>query len=326
MRALPKLPKQLPGAAVLVGCIGMLLPTPVLAQNELQLAEQVKMVRAQIAAEESRHAGDDVLGYSWLALGKLYDSQLQEEQAEDAYAHALPRLRAAGLDAQYADALHGMGAVCVSAGRLAQGRKYLAASLSVYEKLQDRVHAAMLHQALAAEVMASGKFKDAIAEASASLAQLAAMEDAPAETVIAGYMLRSVAEYHAGENAEALTDVARARAAAARAHLADNAFEWIALSLAEGAALTRAGQAEQAHAAIDQALRLASSRTDQPRVLSIKLQMWILNEYAASLQAVHRKQDARQINAQLAKLQSQLPATCAGCTVSVAALRMSGLP
>ena len=326
MRALPELPKQLLGAVLLLGCVCTFSPNVVLAQDGLQLAEQVKAVRTQITAEEGRHAGADVLGYSWLVLGKLYDSQLQEQQAEDAYAHALPLLRAAGPDAQYADALHGMGAVCVATGRIAEGRKYLMTSLVVYEKLQDRVHAAILHQALAGEVMANGKFKDAIAESSASLAQLAAVENAPAETVITGYMVRSVAEYHAGENAEALTDVARARKAATRAGLADNAFEWIALSLAEGAALTRAGQVDQGHAAIEEALRLASTRAETPPVLSLRLQIWILNEYSASLEAVHRKPDAKVIHAQVASLESQLPAACQGCTVSVAALRMSGLP
>ena len=325
MPALFGVQKQFLGTALLLGCVSMLFPSPVPAQDALRLAEQVKTVRDQIVMEESRHAGADVLGDSWLVLGKLYDSQLLEPEAEDAYAHALPLLRAAGPEASYADALHGIGAVCVATGRVADGRKYLMASLAIYEKLQDRVHAAILHQALAGEVMANGKFKDAVAEASASLAELAAVQDAPAETVIAGYMVRCVAEYHAGENAEALTDVARARAAAARAGLADNALEWIALSLAEGAALTRAGQADQAQAAIEEALRLASARTDVPRVLSLKLQMWILNEYSASLQAVHRKQDARQIKAEVAHLQSQLPATCEECRVSVAALRLPGL-
>lgn len=325
MRTLSGVSKPLFGAALLLGCASVLLPTPVLAQNGAQLAEQVKMVRAQIAAEEGRHAGADVLGYSWLALGKLYDSQLQEQEAEDAYAHALPRLRVAGLDAPYADALHGIGAVCVSTGRFAEGRKYLAASLAIYEKQQDRVHAAMLHQAVAGEVMASGKFKDAIAEASASLEQLAAMENAPADTVIAGYMIRSVAEYHAGKSADALTDAARARAVATQAALDHNALEWITISLAEGAALTRAGQSEQGDAAIQEALRLVSTGTALSPILDLRLQIWILNEYSASLQAAHRKQDAKLIGAQVAKLESQLPTTCQGCTVSVAALRTSGL-
>jgi tetratricopeptide (TPR) repeat protein len=326
MRALSRLRKQLVGAALLVGCAGVLFPRPVLAQDGLQFAEQVKTVQAQIAAEESRHAGADVLGYSWQALGKLYESQLHEQEAEDAYARALPLLRTAGPDAQYADSLHGMGAVCVSSGKFADCRKYLAASLAIYEKLQDGAHSAMLHQALATELVENGKFKDAIAEAWASLTELAAAKNAPPETLIAGYMLRSEAEYHSGENADALTDVARARAATVRAGVADNSLERIAISLAEGAALTRAGQLEQGHAAFEEALQLASTRTDLPRKLHLRLQIWILNEYSASLQAVHRKQDARQINVQVAKLRSQLPAECEGCTVGVAALRIPGLP
>ena len=55
----------------------------------------------------------------------------------------------------------------------------------------------------------------------------------------------------------------------------------------------------------------------------LSLQIEVLNEYSASLQAVHRKQEVRQIKAEIAHLQS--PASCAGCAVSLAALRLPGL-
>jgi tetratricopeptide (TPR) repeat protein len=321
MLRLPELRMSFLGAILLLGCVSVISPARVLSQGGSNVVELTQKLRAQISAAEAQKAGDSVLGDLWWKLGIAYQSQLAHAAAEDAYVRALPLLRAAGLDAKYADALHGLGTVCLSTGRHAEARKYLAAALANYEKLQDVVAAVHVRQAIGLEVMSTAKYKDAIAEFSGSLAQVSALPNPPAEAIIAGYLLRSTAEYRHGESTEALADVALARAAAAGAKLPPNSLASIDMLLAEGAALTRLGRPDGGDAAIQEALRLATKRNDLAPAASVALKLGILREYLASLQAVHRKQDAKRTEAQMAQLRSELPARCETCTVSVAALR-----
>jgi tetratricopeptide (TPR) repeat protein len=202
--------------------------------------------------------------------------------------------------------------------------------LAIYEKLHDSISAASLHQAIGMGLLFSGKYKPAIAEFSASLEELKGTTRAP-EPLIAGYLLRGDAENRVGDAAQALADSASARAAAAEFRLPANSFEMIAAALVEGAALTRLGRGDEADAAIRQAVRMAATRSELPQMISTRMRMGILREYSIALQAAHRKPEAKRVAAQALKLQSTLPGTCVGCTISVAALtgtalNLPGLP
>jgi tetratricopeptide (TPR) repeat protein len=313
------------GAILLLGCVSVISPARVLSQDGSNVVQLTQTLRKQIDAAEGQKAGDRVLGKLWWKLGLTYQSQLSYAAAEDAYLRALPMLRAAGLDAKYADALHGLGTVCLSTGRHAEARKYLGASLAMYEQMQDVVEAVHLRQAIGLELMLDGRYKDAAAEFSGSLAQVNTLPNPPAEAVIAAYLLLSTAEYRHGESTEALANIELARAAAAGAKLPANSLMAIDMLLAEGAALTRKGQPDAGDAAIQEALRLAAKRNDLAPAASLALKLGILREYSASLQAVHRKQEAKRVEAQMTQLRSGLPAACERCTVSVAALGSSAL-
>jgi tetratricopeptide (TPR) repeat protein len=312
-------------AALLFGCVCVCSPTLVRAQGVAGVEEQVNALRVQIAAAETQHTPAGALGQMWSRLGALYHSEIAIAAEGDAYARAVPLLRTSGLELEYADALHALGTVYLSTERPAQARKCFVTALAVYENRHDVMSVASLHQALGLERLVQAKFKEAKAEFTESLMQMNAAPHRQAEPLMIGYLMRARAEYTAGESTAALDDVARARAAALELGLTENSLERISISMMEGAALTRLGQAEAGDAAIQEALRVAASQTDLAPILSVKFRMGVLREYAAALEAVHRKADAKRINAEVAKLQAQLPAACAGCTVSVAALRVPGL-
>ena len=310
-------------AAVAFG-LAALYPSTVRSQTAEATAMLVKNLRAEIKTGEAAHADPGRVGDLWRRLGIAYQAQYDIAAAEDAYSHALPLLQAAGDQSGSADALHGLGSVYLSTRRGDEARKYFAASLAIYEKLHDATSAASLHQAIGMQLLFNGKFKPAIAEFSASLEELKDATREP-EPLIAGYLMRGAAEYRAGDATQALADTAIARAAAAEFRLPANSFEMIAAALVEGAALTRLGRADEADAAIRQAMQRAATRTDLPQMMSTRIRIGILLEYSISLQAAHRKPDAKRIEAQAVKLQSTLPGTCAGCTISVAALQASAL-
>src|SRR4051812_38099216 len=129
MLRLPELRMPFLGAMLLVGCVSVISPARVLSQSGPDVVQIAQMLREQIGAAEQKKADASVLGRLWRELGIAYQSQLAQPAAEDAYARSLPLLRTAGLDAQYADSLHGLATVCLATGRRAEARKYLAAAL-----------------------------------------------------------------------------------------------------------------------------------------------------------------------------------------------------
>jgi hypothetical protein len=143
--------------------------------------------------------------------------------------------------------------------------------------------------------------------------------------MISSYLLRAGAEYRTGDTTHALEDIAAARQAAAKFELAPNSVEKIAMSLAEGAALVRTGQSASGEALIKEALDLLSTRGDVSPEVQLKVRIAMLREYGSALVAAHRKREAKDVQAQVSLLQSKLPGTCAGCTVSVSVLGLAAL-
>jgi hypothetical protein len=76
--------------------------------------------------------------------------------------------------------------------------------------------------------------------------------------------------------------------------------------------------------AMNEALRLAQSRTDLPRPYFVALELAVLRAQGTSLKAAHRKQQAKHAEDQIARIEADAPAACTGCTVSAAALMSSG--
>lgn len=282
------------GAALLFGCVCMFSPAVVRAQGA-GVEEQVNALRAQIAAAEKQHAAAGVLGQMWSRLGDLYHSEMSDAAEEDAYARAVPLLRTSDLELEYATALHALGSVYLSTERPGEARKCFVIALAIYERLGTPMSVASLHQALGLERLVQGKFKETKAEFTESVREMKTTRHA--EPLMLGYLLRARAEYTAGESTAALDDVAQARAVAAGAGVSENALERISISMIEGATLTRLGQAEAGEAAIQEALRVAASHTELPPMLSVKIRIGVLREYATALEAVHRKQDVKRVNA-----------------------------
>jgi tetratricopeptide (TPR) repeat protein len=308
-------------AVVALGFAAAFCPSNVWAQPVSATDSQVKILRAELKEAESRHADDARIGHLWRVLGIAYESRLAEDAAEDAYDRAIPLLRSSGRDSEYADTLHGLGSVYLNMQRRPEARRYMLEALAIYEKQNDQVKAAFLHQTVGISWMFDGKFKDAIAEFAASVADANASPNGEPEPLLSSYLLRAGAEYHTGDTAHGLEDIAAARKAAAQFELATNSVEKIAMSLTEGAALTRAGKPTEGDALIKEALDLLSTRNDFSPEVQQKMRIAVLREYGSALAAAHRKREAKTVEAQVAALQSQLPHNCADCSISVAALQ-----
>lgn len=308
-----------------VAVLGFVAPG-VQAQPISATAAQVQILRGELKTAEAHHAGNARIGHLWRVLGMAYESQLAEDAAEDAYSRAIPLLQDHGHEIEYADTLYGLGSVYLNKQQRPEARKYMLAALEIYEKQNDRVKASFLHQTVGISWMFDDKFKEASAEFAASVVDANAAPNGQPEPMISSYLLRAGAEYHTGDTTHALEDIAAAKQAAAKFELEPNSVEKIALSLAEGAAQVRAGQSASGEALIKDALDLLSTRNDLSAEVQLRARIAMLREYGSALAAVHRKHEAKTVEAQVSALQSQLPHGCADCTISVAGLQGTVTP
>jgi hypothetical protein len=99
----------------------------------------------------------------------------------------------------------------------------------------------------------------------------------------------------------------------------------ISIWLVQGQVQMHAGLQADGEQSMNEALRLAQSRTDLPRPYFVTLQLTVLRAQRASLKAAHRKQEAKHVEDQIARIEADAPAACAGCTVSAPALMSPGM-
>ena len=276
-------------------------------------------LQASILKAVELHASPEVLGKLWLTLANRYLDQFELQKAEEAYTHAIRLLHGTPSQAQYADSLRGIGTVYRTSGRLKQARKYLTSSLGIYEALNDRPNVAYLHLALGLERLAERKYREAEAETTAALEEFESGIKLDLSDLSAAYLTRSRAVCGEGRCGSALQDVSRAHNVAQnRFH--ENSIEMISIWLVQGYVQMQAGLQTEGQLAMNEALRLAQSRTDLPRPFFVALQLAVLRAQAVALKAADRKQKAKHAQDQIAQIEAEARSRCNGCTVSVAAL------
>lgn len=280
-------------------------------------------LRANVRIATERKVSPEELGTLWLTLANRYQDRFELEKAADAYANATHLLRDTSLQSQYAESLHGMGVVINTFGRLKEARKYLTKSLDIYAALKDETNTAHGHLALGLELFAEHKYREAEIESTAALKGFEATAEHDAGAVSMAYLIRGRASCNQGRCRSALDDVSQAQSVIPGSR-PENSIEMISIRLVQGQTQMQAGLQEDGERSMNEALRLAQSRTDLPTPYLVNLQLTILRAQRTSLKAAHRKQQAKDVEDQIARIEAKAPAPCNGCTVSASALMSSG--
>lgn len=311
-------------ALAIVGCV-MCSVVHAQAQPSQAATERIELLRSRIKAAQDRHAGPAEVGVLWLKLGNRYQDQLDLASAEDAFVHALRLLQALGTQAAYADALDGLGSVYMEMGRLSEAPACLKKSLAIYETLQDHARAAAVHDALAMIFLDEKQFREAEEESAKGLAELQWLAMPNVEELASAYLTHSYAVCYQGRCEEALKDTSRAMEIV-KGKLAANSVDVAAVWRARGLAEWKAGFPAEGERSMEEALRIVHSRTDWPTLLRVSGEVGVLRQYAALLKESNRKQEAKQVEAQIALVEGDAPHPCSDCTVNAAAVGMGFLP
>jgi tetratricopeptide (TPR) repeat protein len=306
--------------------VGLLLPmsaVPLLSQAPLRV-ESAETLQANIRSAVERNASSEQLGTQWLTLANRYQDRFELEKAEDAYARAIHLLRNTSSQSQYAESLQGMGNVYRTSGRRREARKCLTKSLDIYRSLNDEAKIARLHVALGLELLIENKYREAETESTAALKIFESEPKPDVSDMSDAYLIRCRATCGQGRCRSALDDVSRAHSVALN-RFQENSIEMISIWMVQGQVQTQAKLQADGEQSMNEALRLAKSRTDLPRPYFVTLQLTVLRAQRTSLKAAHRKQEAKHVEDQIARIEADVPAACTGCTVSAASLMSPGI-
>jgi len=305
--------------------IAMTCLSPILLHSQPPVrVESTETLQAHIRSAVERNVSSEQLGTLWLALANRYQDRFELEKAEDAYARTIHLLADTASQHQYAEALDGMGNVYGASGRLKNARKCLAKSLDIYRALNDEANIAHLHVSLGSELLAEHKYRGAEIESTAALKAFESVPKPDLSDISMAYLTRGRAICGQGRCRSALDDVSQAHSLALN-KFQGNSIEMISIWLVQGQIQMKAGLQADGEQAMNEALRLVQSRTDLPRPYFVTLQLVVLRAQRTSLRAAHRKQEAKHVEDQIARIEADAPAACNGCTVSAPALILQSM-
>jgi tetratricopeptide (TPR) repeat protein len=300
--------------------IAMCLLSPILFHSQPPVrVESTETLQANIRSAVERNVSSVQQGTLWLTLANRYQDSFELEKAEDAFARAIHLLAYTPSQHQYAEALDGMGNVYSASGRLREARKCLTKSLDIYRTLNDEANIAHLHVSFGSELLAEHKYRDAEIESTAALKAFESVPKPDLSDISMAYLTRGRAICGQGGCRSALDDVSHAHSLALN-RFQENSIEVISIWLVQGQIQMKAGLQADGEQAMNEALRLVQSRTDLPRPYFVTLQLVILRAQRTSLKAAHRKQEAKHVEDQIARIEAEAPAACNGCRVSVGSL------
>jgi tetratricopeptide (TPR) repeat protein len=219
----------------------------------------------------------------------------------------------------YASALDGLGALYLETGRLAESENCRRKALTVLEVEGDSIGVSTLHGHLGINLSREGRYKDAEREASEALAGMLGRRDANAGEVVSALITRAYARCIEHHCADGLAD-ARQAVEMIRAIFPADSLEAAGALLALGYALWKTGDDEGGGDAMRKSLRILREKTDVPQAALAGSRLDALREYGLYLHETHRKDEWRQVETEIAQIQSAQPHMCLGCTVSAVGL------
>ena len=280
--------------------------------QSLTASDRIAQDREQIHIAQSQHSGDSRLGYLWGVLADDYRRAADFLQSEDAYNRSIQLLKSASGDkTNYATALDNMGNLYLIYARTDEAWICAKKALVIRKQLGNQFHIAMSLKHMADIDVARHRFKDAEKEATEAADTLLSSEAPPG--LEAAALLQTLSYIHCKQNTcdQGIKDAEHAYAISRDISGPDSLQVGLALE-ALGFAQWRAGQTHTAETSMLRSIEILKNQT----VPGDPLLFWCMSEYRDYLQAMHRKPEAKRLDAQLADLQRP----CSSCSVSVYSL------
>lgn len=274
-----------------------------------RIAQEIDTIQA---AEHAKLSSLE-LGRMWALLASDYESAADLSRSERAYNQSLRLLQAAPDGAaDYATALDSLGSLYILMGNSDAAENTCQHSLAVREQLGNQLDIARGKVHLAQIDLAKHRYKEAQRESSRAYEMMVAQHDATNSDMASALITLTYAICLQGKGNDAVANAEKA-VTIARAALPANPLLVGEARIALGFAQWKAGAKERAEPEMRGGLEIlrAGMPAGHPEFLAV------LEQYRKFLQALHRKQDARQIAAEETQLAKERSRSCNNCTVSV---------
>jgi len=287
-----------------------------IAVSEQQVQQRIA-VEMQ-AARQLEQSGTEPLklGRLWAQIAADYEDAMQYTQSESAYNRALKFLEAAPEKIDYATVLGNLGSLYVLQGNYDDAERCRKRALAVRESTGDKLEIAR-GQALLAEVhLGAHRYKEAQREALDAHNGMVALRDPNTSEVLSTLVTLIFSECFRGDCESSLKHAREAFSLASGSFGADSlevGQAHLALGFAEWKTGMKDGPDEEMRAGIE--IMKARTSANHPFALSA------LEQYRRYLEATHRKQEAKEIAEEKARLEGAKQKSCSSCTVSVYGLR-----
>jgi hypothetical protein len=280
------------------------------------VSQRIRQQLADLNTREMANASNRELGYRWTVLGFEYSNAGEFTSSENAYNHAIDLLGRDPADSSLnAEALDQLGALYRIYGRLPESLNCRRTALALRAKLGDPKLIALSQSHLAEIALVSRQYREALQQADeAYMGMMAA--GAASKDKVAALIVRTYATCGLHRNAECLSH-AEEVLALSRGAFPEQSPEVSSSLMALSVAQLHNGAAEAAEESAKQAVAILKTQfsSGDPRVA------FALSQDRDCLMALHRREEARQIQAQLEAIDGRSSASCAQCTVSAFGLR-----
>ena len=279
---------------------------------EQQIAQEITLV------QDGERAGLKPLkmGRLWAHLGIDYEDETEFAQAESAYNHSLRILEAlpSGM-ADYANVLDNLGSMYLMVGNLAEAERCSRNSLSVRERMGDKLQIARGKWHLAEVELGMHRAKEAQQRSLEAYNEMVALKDPETKDQVAALITLTYAECSQSCAGNGIAHAKQSVALARSATPSDPIVIGQALQ-ALGYADWKAGIEKPAEQEMRESIAIFKKQNDRGRAYALGA----MQQYRRYLESTHRGPEAKQVALEEDQLSRQR-GNCPNCTVSVYGLQ-----
>jgi tetratricopeptide (TPR) repeat protein len=278
-----------------------------------EIQEAVKLDVRLIRVAEHDRLPNAKQGYLWARLASEYAQLGDFARAEDAYFHSIQLLKdLPEARANYATLLDNLGVLYLAYNRRDDAERYINEAFTARREQGNTANLGISQLHLSEVALADHKFKDAERFAAEANANLSAAGDEGKKGLIGTLVALAYARCSRDKCTEGLRNAEQAMELARLVYPNDSLPIGHAL-MALGFANWKSGNGQQAEKMMLEGINIITTQNAPGTPYSRNA----LSEYRTFLAAMHRPQDVKRIDDQIA---SMAPQTCANCTVSVTTL------
>jgi hypothetical protein len=289
-------------------------------QDNPRLSQLEKHIQSEVAALNDASLitmSGPQKAYRWAMLGSDYADAADFSHAESAYVHAVELLKDdPSARVFYAAVLEKFGYLYLTYGRLPEALNCRRTALDVRQQIGEPLAIARSRSHLAEVLLTMRRYGQAEKEAAAAYQSMIELDDSEKTDLVSVLVVLAYTRCARHSCSQGLAD-ARQAVAISRVAFQPDSMPMGAALMVQGYAESKTGDISNAEDTTRRALAILKVQLapGDPRLIHA------LQQYHDCLESRHKKQEAIEVDEQLASMNQRSKQTCFNCMISVYAMR-----